>query len=58
MSSMFTDASSFNGGISGWDVSNVKTVFRMFAGTDSFDADIWDWDLRKTSDDDMLFRYL
>ena len=29
---MFMDASSFNG-----DISDVKTVFRMFVGTDSFD---------------------
>ena len=36
MKSMFEGASSFNGDISHWDVSNVKTIDRMFAGAKAY----------------------
>lgn len=45
MSFMFTDASSFNQDISGWNVSNVQTMLVMFAGATSFNKNITAWDV-------------
>ncbi|WP_053404922.1 BspA family leucine-rich repeat surface protein [Persicobacter sp. CCB-QB2] len=45
MSYMFFYASSFNGDLSGWDVSNVKDMGHMFRSASSFNGDLSDWDV-------------
>ena len=40
MTSMFYNADSFNGDISGWDVSGVTGMQWLFADADSFNGDI------------------
>lgn len=42
---MFDDATSFNGDISDWDVSNVTDMRYMFQGATSFNGDISGWDV-------------
>ena len=39
MSSMFSNADSFDGDLSGWDVSGVTYMDGMFHSADSFDGD-------------------
>ncbi|MCK0162235.1 BspA family leucine-rich repeat surface protein, partial [Allomuricauda sp. F6463D] len=45
MSGMFFEATSFNGDISGWDVSNVTQMDVMFYGATSFNQDLSNWDV-------------
>ena len=45
LSSVFDQAASFNGDISGWDVSSATDVHLMFSGASSFNQDIGNWDL-------------
>ena len=51
MSGLFSShgLDSFNGDISGWDVSNVKTMTSMFEGS-KFTGDISQWDLSNVKD--------
>ena len=42
---MFQNASSFNGDISGWDVSAVTNISGLFQGATSFNSDISGWDV-------------
>ena len=43
MASMFRGADSFNGDISGWDVSNVIDMRWMFDNTNSFNQNLGNW---------------
>ncbi|WP_127137614.1 BspA family leucine-rich repeat surface protein [Flagellimonas oceanensis] len=47
--------SSFNGDISGWDVSNVTNMREMFRDATSFNGDISGWDVSKVTDMAYLF---
>ena len=42
---MFYGASSFNGDLSNWDVSNVGNMFSMFDGASAFNGDLSDWNV-------------
>ena len=44
MKAMFSNASAFNGDISGWDTSNVTNMVYMFFGASVFNKDISGWD--------------
>ncbi|MGB0523329.1 MAG: BspA family leucine-rich repeat surface protein [Flammeovirgaceae bacterium] len=45
MNSMFEGATSFNGNLNNWDVSDAFVMNRMFAGATSFNGDIGDWNV-------------
>ncbi len=55
MSFMFSNASSFNGNLSSWDVSNVVNMRNMFANALSFNQDINSWDVSKVTDMGGMF---
>ncbi|MFN3137154.1 MAG: BspA family leucine-rich repeat surface protein [Allomuricauda sp.] len=44
MRSMFLNASSFNGAMSGWDTGTVTDMQTMFAGASAFNQSIGSWD--------------
>ena len=43
LSLVFTNASAFNGDISGWDTSGVEDLFHTFSNASSFNSDISNW---------------
>lgn len=43
LSLVFTNASAFNGDISGWDTSRVEDFFHAFSNASSFNSDISNW---------------
>ena len=49
MSCMFCYASSFNQGVSKWDVSNVSDMSLMFFHSSTFSQDVSGWDVSKLS---------
>jgi surface protein len=55
MNSMFSDASSFNGNLSSWDVSNVTEMRSMFSGASRFNSDLSSWDVSNVSDMRYMF---
>ncbi len=54
MSRLFSNFAEFNGDISGWDVSNVKKMNRMFYGS-KFTGDISKWDISSVEDMHEMF---
>ncbi|MCG8697189.1 MAG: BspA family leucine-rich repeat surface protein, partial [Bacteroidales bacterium] len=51
----FRSASSFNGDLSQWDVSNVKSMISTFDGAKSFNSDISQWDVSNVSNMNQMF---
>ena len=47
---MFYDAQSFNGDLSGWDVSRVTDMVGTFWGASSFNGDLSGWDVSRVTD--------
>ena len=56
MSELFSDFPEFNGNISGWDVSNVKKMNRMFYGS-KFTGDISKWNTFKVENMKGMFMH-
>jgi surface protein len=52
---MFYRASSFNGNISLWDVSQVRDMQGMFNGASSFNVDVSLWDISQVQDMSYMF---
>ena len=46
----------FDADISGWDVSNVQTFFRMFRKAQNFKADLSGWDVSNAENFEQMFR--
>ena len=56
MSRMFADATSFNGTLSGWDVSSVTVIYSMFEGATSFNQPLNSWNVSSTTDMSNMFK--
>ncbi len=55
MSGMFSDADSFNGDISPWNVSKVTDMSSMFLHAKAFNGDIADWDVSSVTNMSGMF---
>ena len=55
MSSMFVEASLFDGNLSAWDVSTVTKMESMFSKAAAFDGDVSTWDVSKVTDMSYMF---
>jgi surface protein len=51
----FSRATSFNGNIGAWDVSNVTTMNSMFSSATSFNQDIGSWDVSSVTNMSNMF---
>ena len=49
MTSMFFNASAFNGDVSSWDVSSVNGMSYMFYSAKSFNRDLSSWNVSSVS---------
>ena len=56
-SRMFSNARSFDGDLSGWDVSAVTNMSEMFTRTDAFDGNISGWDVSEVTEMNRMFRF-
>ena len=56
MERMFQDASSFDGDISSWNVSNVQTMNSMFLNAATFSQDLSSWDVSNVQNMQAMFR--
>ncbi len=57
MSNMFYYATSFNGNLSGWNVSSVTDMSDMFYEATLFDGNISGWDVSSVTDMSNMFYY-
>ena len=61
MRSLFLGVSVFNGDVSTWNVSNVKTMRTMFANRPlqpgAFNQDLFKWDVSSVEDMNAMFQY-
>ncbi|MEM8764869.1 MAG: BspA family leucine-rich repeat surface protein [Bacteroidota bacterium] len=56
MESMFSNAASFNGNLSGWDVSNIKDMYAMFSQATAFTGlGLETWDLQSATNMNSMF---
>ena len=55
MSSMFFDASAFNGDIFGWNTSSVTDMSYMFEFASAFNGDISGWNTSSVTDMSYMF---
>ena len=55
LESMFREASSFNGDLSGWDTGNITTMHSMFRGASVFNQNVGGWDLSSAQDISYMF---
>ena len=55
MSGMFAFASTFNGDLSGWNVSSVNDMEGMFAGATVFNGNLGKWDVSSVTDMSAMF---
>jgi surface protein len=53
----YYDLYQFNGDISQWDVSNVKTMEAMFSGAEEFDQPLNNWDVSNVKNMSEMFAY-
>ena len=56
-SRMFQSARSFDGNISGWDVSGVTDMSEMFHRAVAFNGDISDWNVSEVTNMNRMFRF-
>ncbi len=54
-STMFYNATSFNGNLSNWDVSKVINMASMFRGCSSFNSDLSNWNVSLVTNMDGMF---
>ena len=57
MDGMFLGAASFDGDLSGWDVSGVTDMSEMFSNAGSFNGDLSQWDVSGVTDMDGMFSF-
>ncbi|GAC20474.1 BspA family leucine-rich repeat surface protein [Paraglaciecola arctica] len=57
MTYMFSNAESFNGDLSNWDVSNITNMYGMFERATSFNGDISQWDVSNVTDMGSMFHF-
>ena len=57
MRGMFWLASSFNGDLSGWNVSSVRNMANMFSYASSFNGDLSGWNVSSVTDMNGMFSF-
>ena len=56
MSTMFSNATTFDQDISNWDVKNVANMLEMFSGASSFNQNIGSWNVSNVNNMQEMFR--